>query len=74
MLRPAHFMANDGEEILGGVPKVLVLELGLPKLKQDTGTSQQTGEEELGDRHIVSFPVDMGVYEDDEVLVLSGPL
>ncbi|GAX74135.1 hypothetical protein CEUSTIGMA_g1584.t1 [Chlamydomonas eustigma] len=77
MLRPAHFLSNDGEEILGGVPKVLVLEMGLPRVKQDKVASVVTGQEserlEVAERHIVSFPVDAGLYEDDQVVVLSGP-
>lgn len=58
MERPVFLAANDGEAVLGGLPRVVVLE----------GASLASGSRDSR----VAFAFDAGVYEEDKVAVVAG--
>ena len=58
MERPVFLAANDGEAVLGGLPRVVVLE----------GASLASGGRDSG----VAYALDAGVYEEDKVVVVAG--
>lgn len=62
MVRPLFLASNDGEELLGGLPRVVVLE-GSSLLQVAAGA----------DGASMTFAVDAGAHEEDRVTLLAVP-
>ncbi len=77
-VRPLLFASNDAEELIGGLPRTVVL--CAAAIGHDHTAQQQASplpaDSRRGSAHqraAVAFAVDVGAYKEDRVLVLSPP-
>ena len=70
MLRPVCFSSNDGDELLGGLPRVVVLEGG-SVLSQRAAAAGTTAAGVRG-AAAATFAVDSGVHEEDRVALIPS--